>query len=211
MISPKNPAAKKPTDWTETRQRLAAIQQRLDQSWTPAPEEKTRVLEARARLLARESEDQTPAGDHFDVVEFLLAHEKYGIATSCVREVYPLVELTPLPRTPPFVLGVANVRGHILSVMDIKRFFDLPEKGLTDLNKLIIVRVGDMELGILADAIHGVRAVAAEALQPQLPTLTGIRADYLRGLTEDSVAVLDIERILDDERIVVDGRTNNGG
>jgi purine-binding chemotaxis protein CheW len=211
MISPKNPAAKKPTDWTETRQRLAAVQQRLDQAGTPDLEEKTRVLATRARLLARQSEDQTPAGDQFDIVEFLLANEKYGIATSCVREVYPLVELTLLPCTPPFVLGVANVRGHILSIMDIKRFFDLPERGITDLNKLIIVRVGEMELGILADTIHGVRAVDGEALQPPLPTLTGIRAEYLRGLTEDRVAVLDIERILEDERIVVGRRTKDGG
>jgi len=195
----------------DLRQRLAAIQQCLDESWTPSAEEKKRVLEARARVLAGETEDRTLTGDRFEIVEFLLAYEKYGIATTFVREVYPLVELTPLPRTPAFVLGVANVRGHILSVMDIKKFFDLPEKGLTDLNKLIIVRVSDMELGILADDIHGVRSVASAALQPALPTMTGSRADYLRGLTEDSVAILDIERILADKRIVVEGRTKIGG
>jgi purine-binding chemotaxis protein CheW len=205
------PAADKRKDWADTRQRLAAIQQRLDESWTPAADEKKRVLEARARLLAQETEEKTAPGDRFEIVEFLLAYEKYGIATTFVREVYPLVELTPLPRTPAFVLGVANVRGHILSVMDIKKFFDLPEKGLTDLNKLIIVRVGDMELGILADDIHGVRSVASATLQPPLPTMTGIRADYLRGLTEDSVAILDIERILTDKRIIVEGRTKSGG
>lgn len=211
MTAPTNSAGGRSTDWTATRQRLADIRQRLDQSWTPAPEETARVLEARARLLAREVEEHTLEGDHFDIVEFLLAYERYGIPTTCVREVYPLVELSSLPRTPSFVLGVANVRGHILSVIDIKKFFDLPEKGLTDLNKLIIVRVRDMELGILADTICGIRSVAAEALQPTLPTLTGIRDEYLRGLTQDSVAVLDIERILEDERIVVGGRTKNGG
>jgi purine-binding chemotaxis protein CheW len=62
------------------------------------------------------------ASARLEVVEFLLAQERYGIATRCVREVLPLVELTPLPGVPPFVLGIANVRGQIVSVLDLKRF-----------------------------------------------------------------------------------------
>jgi len=70
--------------------------------------------------------------------------------------------------------------GQILSVIDIKKFFGLPEKGLTDLNKVIVVRTQQMELGILADAVLGVRAIGLSDLQNSLPTLTGIRAEYLR-------------------------------
>ena len=60
-----------------------------------------------------------------------------------------------------------------------------------------------MELGILADAILGVRSITVEELQPALPTLTGIRAEYLKGITKDPLAVLDIEKILSDEKILV--------
>src|SRR5439155_25417175 len=123
--------------------------------------------------------------------------------SSSVREVYPLKELTPLPCTPPFVLGIINVRGKILSVIDIKKFFDLPEKGLTDLNKVIIVHADEMELGILADALLGVRAIPLEELQPSLPTLTGIRAEYLKGVTKDRLVILDTEKILSDKGIIV--------
>jgi purine-binding chemotaxis protein CheW len=65
--------------------------------------------------------------EYIEVVEFLLAHEKYGIESKCVREVYPLKELTPVPCTPSFVRSIINVRGKILSVIDIKKFFELPE------------------------------------------------------------------------------------
>lgn len=194
-------------DWNEARERLAAVQQRIDQLGTATAEKRNATLEARARLLARAPEAEKNEGEQFDVVEFVLAYERYGIPTSCVREVFPLAELTTLPGAPAFVLGVANVRGRIVPVMDIKRFFDLPAKGLTNLNKLIIVRKGDLEIGILADELLGVRSVGLATLQPPLPTMTGIRAEYLRGIGADRLAILDMESILGDRRILVEKTT----
>jgi purine-binding chemotaxis protein CheW len=114
-----------------------------------------------------------------------------------------LKELVPLPGTPPFVLGVTSVRGQILSVIDLKKFFELPDKGLTDLNKVIVVRADVMEFGILADAILGTRSIPLAEIQPSLATLTGIRSDYLRGVTKDRLVVLDAARIVSDQRIIV--------
>jgi purine-binding chemotaxis protein CheW len=114
-----------------------------------------------------------------------------------------LRELTPVPCTPPFVLGIINVRGEIVSVIDMKKFFDLPERGLTDMNKVIIVHDDKMEFGILADAILGVRSILREDIQPSLPTLTGIRAEYLQGMTKEPLVVLDTEKILSAKNLVV--------
>jgi purine-binding chemotaxis protein CheW len=197
-------STRKTVHWSESHERLAAIERRIAQSWSPDAEECARVLEARALVLAREPVQRKATAKRLDVVEFLLAQERYGIATSCVREVLPLVELTPLPGVPPFVLGITNVRGQIVSVLDLKRFFDLPEKGLINQNQLIVVRSGEMELGILADEVLGVTSIDLEELQPPLPTMTGIRAEYLRGLTAERLAVLEIEKILADRRIVVE-------
>jgi purine-binding chemotaxis protein CheW len=156
-------------------------------------------------LLAQENKEEEPlSGSFLEVVEFLLGSEHYGIELTSIREIHVLSEFTALPGTPAFVLGLTNVRGQILSVIDIKKLFDLPEKGLTDLNKVIVVRTSHMELGILADAVIGVRSVRLNELQTSLPTLTGIRAEYLRGLTKDPLMLLDIDRILSDEKIVVD-------
>ena len=60
-----------------------------------------------------------------------------------------------------------------------------------------------MELGILADAVLGIRSIAVEGMATTLPTLTGIRAEYLKGVTPELVAVLDAPRLLSDPRIVV--------
>jgi purine-binding chemotaxis protein CheW len=137
------------------------------------------------------------------LLEFRLAQERYGLEDRWVQEVCPLKELTPLPCTPPFVLGIVNVRGRILPVLDVKKFFDLPEQGLTDLHRLILIRGNDLELGLLADVIVGVRSIPADSLQPSLPTLTGIRGDYLKGVTAERLVILDLARILADPKIIV--------
>jgi purine-binding chemotaxis protein CheW len=192
------------TDWAERHRRLDASQGALQRRLAPGPEEKREILRARARLLAEAGkEEANPAHLLLEVVEFVLGPEHYGIESCHIRDIHPLSEFTPLPCTPPFVLGLVNVRGQILSVIDIKKFFDLPEKGLSDLNKIIIIHAHHMELGILADAILGVRSLALEELQPALPTLTGIRAEYLKGITKQPLVVLDVEKILSDEKILV--------
>lgn len=161
------------------------------------------ILKERARALAKEPVQKTDAQLFLEITEFRLASETYGIESAFVREVYPLRDFTPLPGVPAFVLGIVNVRGQILSIVDLKKFFNLPDKGLGELNKLIIIRNERMEFGILADVILGTHAVLVEAIQPAPVTVTGIGAGYLRGVTNKQVIVLDAEKILTDEKMVV--------
>jgi purine-binding chemotaxis protein CheW len=170
---------------------------------TDANTEAERILRARAKALATSTRQSTNAGAMLELLEFRLASERYALETRHVQDVHPLRDLTPLPCTPAFVLGIVNVRGRILPVLDLKKFFDLPEHGLTDLHRIILVRGNDLEFGLLADVIVGVRRVAADSLQPSLPTLTGIRAEYLKGIGEDRLVVLDVERILADPKLIV--------
>lgn len=166
-------------------------------------EKKKTVLRSRAKKLSQEIESKGTDEEYFEVLEFLLAQETYAIETNFVREVYPMTELTPLPCTPAFVFGLINVRGQILTVIDMKKFFDLPERGITNLNKVIVVRKDAMELGILADEIIGIRNLPLNELQPPLSTMTGIHAEYLRGVTGERVIVLDMERFLTDRKLIV--------
>ncbi|MDB6038375.1 MAG: CheW protein [Verrucomicrobiales bacterium] len=161
------------------------------------------VLRARARALSRISEPPAVAQTFLELLEFRVAQESYALENRYVQEVCPFKELTPLPCTPPFVLGIVNIRGRILPVLDLKKFFDLPEVGLTDLHRIILVQGNGLELGLLADVIVGVRSVPADCLQPSLPTLGGIRSDYLKGVTAERLVVLDLARILADPRIIV--------
>ena len=95
------------------------------------------------------------------------------------------------------------MRGEILSILDLRKFFDLPETGLGDLNRVVVLSSDDMEFGVLADAITGVRKVALDGLQPPPPTFTGLRREYLQGVTADRTAILDAGKILADPKIVV--------
>ena len=190
-------------DWNEVRRRLDTAGEALAQGAEPSPEEQRSILKARARALAREPVRADAAQEFLDIIEFRLASETYGIESAFVREVHPLKDFTPLPGTPPFVLGIVNVRGQILSVVDLKKFFNLPDKGLGELNKVIIIRDDRMEFGILADVILGTVSIPLDAIQPPVPSVTGIGAEYLKGVTEDREIILDAAKILGDEKIVV--------
>jgi purine-binding chemotaxis protein CheW len=192
------------TDWAEVRQRLDAVRTAIEHGFAPSPEEERRILKARAQALAQEPARGVAAGEILEVVEFDLAGESYAFALAQVREVSALREFTPVPGTPDFVLGIINLRGEIRTVIDLKKFFDLPDSGLTQLNQIILLEHDGGQLGILADAIRGVRRVPFASLQPTLPTLTDRRGDYLRGLTGDRLVVLDAAKLLSDPRLLVD-------
>ncbi len=192
----------KAIDWDEVRQRVESAGAAVERVLAPDAVEARLILKARAQALARRP-DTAETGNTLECVEFLLAHERYAVETRHVREVHPLENLTPLPCTPAFVLGIVNLRGEILSVVDIRKFFDLPERGLTDLNKVIVLRSEVMLFGILADAVLGVRRIPVVEIQSSLPTLTGIRDRYLRGVTPERTVVLDAQRLLTDDAVIV--------
>jgi len=176
----------------------------------PSPEEQRSILKSRARSLAQEPKQAHAAGDSLDVTKFRLASETYAIESAFVREVYPLKDFTPLPGAPPFVLGIVNVRGQILSVVDLKKFFNLPDKGIGELNKVIIIRDDRMEFGILADVVLGTVSIPLEAIQPPLATVTGIGAEFLKGVTGERVILLDAGKILGDESIIIHEEEEHG-
>ena len=93
--------------------------------------------------------------------------------------------------------------GQILSIIDIKKFFDFQEKGLGDLTKFIIVRAGEIVLGILADVVLGSRSIPENQILRSLTTVVNIREEYLRGVTKEDLVVLDVEKILTDKRFIV--------
>lgn len=184
-------------------QRLESLRIRLDRGGEADSREEQHILRERARLLAREDESVRKDAETLHVVEFLLSGERYAVELSAVREVYPMKEFTPLPCTPSFVIGLINIRGQVLSIIDIRRFFELPERGLSNLNRVVVLHGEMMEFGILADAILGVRCIASEELQLSLPTLNGIRSDYFKGVAGDRLIVLDAMKIVADKRLVV--------
>jgi purine-binding chemotaxis protein CheW len=190
-------------DWESIRNRVTASYGPATADAATQQEERKRVLRQRARELSQDTRGPAVPDAILSVVEFELAGDRYAVELVHVREVSLLKELTPVPCTPDFVVGIINLRGEIRTVIDLRKFFDLPSKGITELNKIIMMHAGGVELGLLADVIMGVRAVSVAALQPPLPTLTGVRGDYLRGVTHDRLVVLDAAKLLASSHIIV--------
>jgi purine-binding chemotaxis protein CheW len=161
------------------------------------------ILRDRARRLASVPSSE-PSEEQVDVFEFGLADERYAFLVSQVHDVQPLRELTPLPCTPPFLRGLVNLRGRLVAVIDLKRFFGLSEPGITDLHRIVLLRKGDVEIGLLADTVEGVHVIGKHHIQPAPPTVGGIAAEYIAGVTPDRLVVLDADAILDDPRLVID-------
>jgi purine-binding chemotaxis protein CheW len=195
-------------DWDLVRERLAAAGRRLERGYEPDGAEERRVLAARARALARESVVSVDVGDSIEVVEFRLGDERYAVETTFVREVYPVVGLTPVPCTPPFVLGVISVRGQILSVVDLKIFYGLPPGEVSARGQAVILRAAALELGVLADKVIGVRPLARTDLHP--PPTQDSWADYVLGVTGERLVVLAGDKLLADARLIVREEVGNG-
>ena len=190
-------------DWTVINRRLKASVQAIERGFSPTESEKKRIFESRALSLAQEHEVDADSDLIIEAVEFLIADERVAIESSFIQEVFKLKHLTRLPHTPPFILGITNLRGQIISIIDIKVFFGLPERVLSDMSKIIFVKNEIMELGILADKVIGNVILPVDRLQESLPTATGIRSKYLKGITEERLILLNSVNILSDENIIV--------
>lgn len=150
-------------------------------------------------------------GQTLDLLVFWLGGERYGVEVTNVHEIYPLEQLTPVPRTPDFVAGVFSARGRILSVVDLRAFMGLPALKLTEQTKIIVVTNTDagsdtayLELGILADEVTDVTTIFEEDIQPPLiTTQTGLRAEYIRGVTAKMLVVLNLNSLLSDKRLII--------
>lgn len=216
--------------WERIYRRLEAVQQRIAHRQDRSVEQQKAILKARAKALAQRPAPPSHDQAELEIVEFRMAHETYGFESRFIREVYPLKEYCPVPCTPAYVFGLVNVRGQLLSVLDLKKFFGLASQELDNHNQTIILRYDPhthhtpelvkpepgmasakpgkagheaMEIGVLADALLDVRRVRRESLQGALPTLTGLRYEFLLGITPEGVIVLDAEKLLLSRNIIV--------
>ena len=190
-------------DWPQRLRRQQEASAASPEGRALNPEETRAILKERARLLAAPVEVAADAGTRLDCLEFLLSGESYAVEMSYITQTLPLADFTPLFCTPGFVLGITNLRGRIISIVDLRRFFELPEVGLSDLNRVIVVSNGTMEFGILADSVTGMVSLHLGELLPPPGALAGLREEFLAGVTAGRLALLDIGKILSDPRIVV--------
>jgi purine-binding chemotaxis protein CheW len=109
-----------------------------------------------------------------------------------------------VPGAADFLVGVTNLRGEILPVVDLRRFFGLPDRGLTDQSRVLVLGHDRRDLGVLADETHDVVTLRTDAIFPPSSVAPSGGRTYIRGFTEEAVVVLDGDRLLRDPRLVID-------
>lgn len=156
-----------------------------------------------SRLLqrARQYAADPVAGDDLDeqtlpVLVFDLGGERYGVDVMLVRGLRDLPHITPVPGSPHFYRGVVNLRGQIVTVMDLRPFFDMATGEETPPAELVVVKSGRLEIALLAHHIHGVQSI------PQDTVASTGEIRYTRGVTADRLVLLDIAALFEDERLI---------
>jgi purine-binding chemotaxis protein CheW len=191
-------------DWQEAYTRLDRARQSLESGTEPPPAEVQRILGERAKVLARVLEQDPTPTEVLDLLVFSLGEERYGIELDHVLEVIPFRGLTPVPCTPPVVLGVANHRGQILPVMDLRQILELAGKGATNDGRIVAVQAGGMTFGIFAETVAGTVRMAAQEVSLPPAAIGGNRQAFNRGVTGDMLVVLDLEALARNSRLLVD-------
>lgn len=189
-------------DWTLLKDRMQQIELRLREEFEPTAEQTRFRLQQRAAHLAQAAVTEVQEAT-LELLVFELSDELYAVESKYVETVVPLRQLTPIPCTPAFVLGVMNVRGRIRSVLDLRRFFELPITGLSDRNSAVMLAEGGMEFCLLSDRIIGTVSLPESKMKTPPANLEGIRVDYLLGVTAQHWAVLDGKKLLQDSRLLV--------
>jgi purine-binding chemotaxis protein CheW len=168
-------------------------------------EDRRRILKERARTLAVKDEQQSVhASEVLYVFEFTLQNEQFAFDTKFVREVIAARKVATVPCTPPFISGVLNLRGEIITVLDTKRLFGFSSTGVLPTSKIIIVSDGHAQVGYLVDAVVGVTKIVKQDIQPPPATISGPHARYIAGVTNAPLILVDFEALSTDPGIIVE-------
>ncbi len=140
------------------------------------------------------------SGEYHRFLEFTLGSEDYAIPLLSVREVISIPETTPIPKAPTHFLGIMNLRGQVISVVDLRTKLKIKSKEDNAEESVIIVDVNGMNLGIVVDSINKVLAFSDDEVSEVPEIETQANAEYIQGVyrKEDSLTVLlDVAKVLD--------------
>jgi purine-binding chemotaxis protein CheW len=129
---------------------------------------------------------------------FYLATEEYGVEILKVHEIIGMLPITRVPRTPPFVRGVINLRGKVIPIIDLRERFGMSRDGAEE-TCIIVVQVHGVQLGVVVDKVSEVLSITDNDIEPTPSFGIDVNTEYLLGLAKGDNKVrllLDIDRVL---------------
>ena len=162
-----------------------------------------RVLEERARVLARVPAAETAANE-MELVVLALGAERYGIDILQVQSIQPLAKLARVPGLPGFWAGLVNLRGRLYPVLNLRRYLALPGEPAEG-GKVVVAAGGSLDVALWVDNVLEIRRVPLHQIGAPLADAATVaqRGPGVRGVTPDLLVVLDLEVLLGDARLVI--------
>jgi len=142
-----------------------------------------------------------------ELVVFKLEKEEYGTEIQQVKEIRQMTEVTPVPRSPDFVMGVINLRGKVIPIIDLRVMLGLPPKEQDKATRVIVVDVGESAIGTVVDSVAEV--LTLEEIEPPHPVMEQPWVTGVGKLDERLIVVLDFEVLF--KELVMGEITPSGG
>ena len=138
------------------------------------------------------------------VVVFRILSEEYGLEISGIQEIVRYQNITRIPEAPLFIKGIVNLRGQVIPVVDLKRRFYQVDSQVTEDTRIVVVKVGDKTIGIIADEVSEVLRIPEEAIEPTPTLLNSFNQSGIIGvgkLEGRLLILLDLENTLSSEEL----------
>ncbi|MBC8210901.1 MAG: purine-binding chemotaxis protein CheW [Gammaproteobacteria bacterium] len=138
-------------------------------------------------------------GKQLQYVTFTLNKEKYGINVLQVQEVLREVEVSPVPGAPVFILGIINLRGNVVSVIDARTRFGIAAKESDDKTRIIVINLQQMMIGILVDSVAEVMNIKPGEIEAAPNAGQSTTSKYIQGLVskDDTILILvDLDKLI---------------
>jgi len=136
-------------------------------------------------------------------VTFRLENEKYGINVMQVQEVLRVTEIAPVPGAPDYVLGIINLRGNVVTVIDTRKRFGLQSKDVDDATRIVIIEADEQVVGILVDSVAEVVDLRISDIESAPNVGTEESAKFIQGVASQEgelLIIIDLNRLLTDEQ-----------
>lgn len=162
------------------------------------------ILKQRAEQLLEEPPYKKGFKEPIETVLFAFGEEQYAIETTYIREVSPFISFTPIPSMEKVFVGLINIRRRILAVMDLRQLLGLPIKEIANVERIMVLQCKKTEFALLIETLVGILTIDATRLSTELPNLTPLQKQFLKGVTEEGIIVLDGRKLLDSTEFIVD-------
>lgn len=138
------------------------------------------------------------------IVCFKIGNEDYGIEILKVQEILRMPNITMLPKAAGFIMGVIDLRGQVIPIVDLSKKFLLNSSINSECTRVIVVNIKGREIGLAIDSVSHVVKIELNDIEPPPPIVKGISGRYIVGIakvSDEFVVILDIEQIFSSEEI----------